>query len=131
MEIGDGFFYLIYPDIVLAIFLGVILTVHGICQYCKQNKPDKQNLFSGIEILLIGLSAYPFFLFFYPSYSVLYWVKTLISVPLIFFIPGYLLFANYCPLSKKNTMLEISDTGFAEKIFMQVLISVQIGRAHV
>jgi hypothetical protein len=123
METGAGFFYLIYPCIVLAIFLGVNLSIHGICQYYIQINPDKRNLISGLEILFMSLSVYPFFLFFLPSNSAWFWVQSLISIPLIFFIPGFLLYGHF---SKKNAIPDLLDSGFADGFFIQILVSILI-----
>jgi 4-amino-4-deoxy-L-arabinose transferase-like glycosyltransferase len=122
MDMWVDLFHLIYPVIIFTTFFVLALGIHLLCQYFVQSHPDKKNFFRALELVCIALSAYPYFLLGslpdpFPS-----WVRAVVSLPLIFFIPGFLIFTL---LDQKITRLE-RITGFTEVIFIQVLISTLI-----
>jgi hypothetical protein len=117
------FFHLVYPDILVAIFLVVALGIHILCQYFIRIRSDKKNLIWSMEILLIVLSTCPFFLLEYSADPFQYWINAVVSIPLLFFIPGFLIYSLF---SQKIKCVESWVSEFGEVIFIQVLISILI-----
>ncbi len=83
----------------------------------KKNPKGKLLIYPG-AVLAVILLLYPYFYLSYPSDTFLYILKALISVPLIFFIPGYV---AYNALVKEKLNLD-----FSEVVFLQILTSILI-----
>jgi hypothetical protein len=60
---------------------------------------------------------YPYFYLAYPKDTVLYLLKALISVPVIFFVPGYVMV---------NAFLNDKELSFLEVIFIQIFASILV-----
>lgn len=83
----------------------------------KKHPKGKILIYFG-AVLAVILLLYPYFYLSYPSDTFSYLSKALISLPLIFFIPGYI---TYNAFVKEKFNLD-----FSEVVFLQILTSILI-----
>jgi hypothetical protein len=117
-----GFFEGLYPALGILLVSGAVLGIHLICQHYVKRFIFEQNKIRAFEFILVGLITYPFFLWAYPSDSVIFWLRDLISIPLIFFIPGYLLVSR---IFMGNAIIR-ENRDSIESLFLQILMSILI-----
>lgn len=106
------------PTLILASFIiGVFVIGYLSNLLIKKYPKAKIPIYIG-AVLAVILLLYPYFYLSYPNNTFSYLLKALISVPLIFFIPGYV---AYNAFIKEKLNLD-----FSEVVFLQILTSIII-----
>lgn len=106
------------PAFILTSFIiGVFVIGYFSNLLIKKYPKGKISIYLG-AVLAVILLLYPYFYLSYPNDTFSYLLKALISLPLIFFIPGYV---TYNVLVKEKLNLD-----FSEVVFLQILTSILI-----
>jgi hypothetical protein len=102
--------------ILISFTIGVFVIGYLSNLLIKKHPKGKVLIYPG-AVLAVILLLYPYFYLAYPSDTFSYLLKALISLPLIFFIPGYVMF---------NAFVKDHDLSFLEVVFIQILGSILI-----
>jgi uncharacterized membrane protein len=106
------------PAFILTSFIISVFVIAYFSNLLIKKHPKGKILIYPGAVLAVILLFYPFFYLAYPRDTLSYILKALISLPLIFFIPGYV---TYNALVKEKLNLD-----FSEVVFLQILTSILI-----
>ena len=106
------------PAGIIFSFCFTVFIIAYISNLLIKKRPKGKIIICLGALFAIILLMYPYFYLAYPKDTVLYLLKALISVPLIFYVPGYV---TYIVLHKEK-----SKDDFLEAVFLQILSSILI-----
>ena len=106
------------PAGIILSFCFTVFIVAYVSNMLIKKRPKGKIIICLGALFAIILLMYPYFYLAYPKDTVLYLLKALISVPVIFFVPGYV---TYTVLHKEK-----SKDDFSEAVFLQILSSILI-----
>ena len=106
------------PAFILTSFIIAVFVIGYLSNLLIKKYPKGKILIYLGAVLAVILLLYPYFYLSYPNDTFSYLLKALISLPLIFFIPGYV---TYNALVKEKLNLD-----FSEVVFIQILTSIRI-----
>jgi 4-amino-4-deoxy-L-arabinose transferase-like glycosyltransferase len=114
---------LVAPVIIISSFIAISIAILYIARWSLKNSHQYKNVvYTGCAIALTIL-LYLYFYYAYSNDALTYLIKALISIPLILFLPGYLLYQVF--------IAEKIELRFIEKIYLQmsgsILVSGLIG----
>jgi uncharacterized membrane protein len=106
------------PAFILISFIIGVFVIGYLSNLLIKKNPKGMILIYFGAVLAVILLLYPYFYLAYPNDTFSYLLKALISLPLIFFIPGYI---TYNAFVKEKFNLD-----FSEVVFLQILTSILI-----